>query len=111
MKTETIQKVKSFLEFEKGWYFGKGNEFKQEVINLAIKIINNIKYETDVFPGESGEIMVSIYNNEWYYEFIIEHDLRIDFVSYKDDVLFNYKENIDITESIKIITKINSHHI
>ena len=98
---ETIQKVKSFLEFEAGWYFGKGTEFKEKVINKAIEIINSVNYETDVFPGENGEVMVSIYNNNWYYEFIIEPNLKIDFVSYKDDVLFDYKENINIQEGVK----------
>ncbi|AWW29025.1 hypothetical protein DN752_02105 [Echinicola strongylocentroti] len=73
-----FNKIRSFSEFEKGWHFGEGIKFQDERINTALtvsEVLSDIvSPKLDAFPGFNGEIALTSYPKEKYFEVIIESD-------------------------------------
>lgn len=73
----TTQKLNSFTQLPDGWHFGEGRRAELLAINYA-KTLNRIAlangWQTDAFPGLSGEVMLSVENSEHYYEVVIDRD-------------------------------------
>jgi hypothetical protein len=80
----TEKKIKSFKEFQDGWCYGDGIEFSNEIIKQAIKLnklfIDHDFFITNAFPGANGEIMVSLYEDIHYFQFIIEPSGSIEYL-------------------------------
>jgi hypothetical protein len=71
------KKIISFLDLKPGWDSGKGVPPSQENIRKALRLADLASFwdlATDVFPGTDGEIMVTVYHNDDYWEFTIEKD-------------------------------------
>ncbi len=60
---------------------------------------------TDAFPGLSGEISVSLYFNDHYFEFTTEMD-SITFVHECGDETISYEENFSFDIAVKKIRKL-----
>ncbi len=95
---------------DEGWHFGDGIPIKKEIIKKAIKIdekaFNCGYYETDAIPGIDGEIEVTIYYLDDYFEFIIEKNGEVTCVhEYKNNEIA-YEENISFSKALKKIEKL-----
>jgi hypothetical protein len=102
MKNQTKEKIIEFTKRETGWHFGTGGPALFEIANQAIIIANIASYfdfETDAFPGVDGEIMVTVYHNHDYLEFICEVDNSVVFVHEKDGVEHAYREGLTFDQA------------
>lgn len=72
----TGQKIRDFQKFETGWHYKEGLPFSQnaisEALDLHFQILTAGFNETDAFPGLSGEIQVTAYWEDDYFEFTRE---------------------------------------
>jgi hypothetical protein len=72
----TIQKVKSFKKLKKGWHYGEGVSFNDKNINCAIDLceflLNNSFIKIDAFPGFNGEIRITAYPSDYYFEMTLD---------------------------------------
>ena len=80
----TARKIEGFKDIPKGWHFGEGVVFKQEIINLTLELFEhayrklNFK-KTDAFPGLNGEIMLTVYHHHHFLELTVEPDESVTF--------------------------------
>lgn len=109
----TELKIKGFAGLPLGWNFGRGTGISPPIIENALKInktaIDMAFYETDAFPGDNGEIMVTIYYQEYYLEFTIESDGEIIFYQELKDEEIKYRENLTLNDILKIITQFRAN--
>lgn len=93
-----IEKIKSFTELQVGWSFGEGKPIQPDVIEAAIEFAErsarNARLEMDAFPGLCGEVMVTIYRQEEYWEFILHEDGKVAYAHEVEDELLDYRENL-----------------
>lgn len=105
----TESKIKSFSRMGSGWCHGRGVPFSDDVIADAIKINDRINslgfYETDAFPGESGEVMVTIYRDNYYCEVIVYENEIYDFVVDLDDQEIEREENVNFETLAQLLKK------
>ena len=83
-------KILEFEKLEEGWHYGEGTSIKKEIIEKALKLDKKAYdcgyFETDAFPGIDGEIVFTIYDENDYFEFIIENNGIVTYVhEYKDE--------------------------
>ncbi|HZM03394.1 MAG TPA: hypothetical protein VFC44_10235 [Candidatus Saccharimonadales bacterium] len=69
----TESKILSFGEFQSGWHYGEGIAFTKRAIEDAILLHRQIYFKgfqkTDAFPGQNGEIQITVYNENHYFQF------------------------------------------
>ena len=103
----TERKIRGFKRLQKGWHYGEGRPFGDNIINAAISLHKEALrlgfFETDAFPGANGEIMVTIYRHEHYLEFIIERDLTVTFSREDGDDETRYEEGLTLNNAIRVI--------
>lgn len=80
-------KLDKFATFEDGWNCNDGVVFDKQVLDLA-KIISDycesIGYdEQEVFPGTSGNILLSVYSGEDEIEIEIDDNLQFLYIYWK----------------------------
>lgn len=77
----TIQKVKSFKNLKEGWHYGEGASFNDKNINCAIDLceflLNNSFIKIDAFPGFSGEIRITAYPLDYYFEITLDDNENV----------------------------------
>jgi hypothetical protein len=80
----TGEKILDFSEIEDGWHFGEGISISSKAIRDASRLYDVLIeygfYETDAFPGLAGEVRVTAYWNDYYFEFTRERDGRWSFI-------------------------------
>ena len=79
----TKKKIDSFCKLPKGWHYGEGVPASKKRIEKAHKIndfFHSYGVNTDAFPGIEGEIQVTAYLDEYYWEVTIERDNSIVYV-------------------------------
>lgn len=102
-------KIKDFATFEEGWHYGEGESFSNEIISLALEVhdffYNNSFLTLDAFPGFNGEIRVTAYPKNYYFEATIEDVNNITFLieDSNDEEIF-YADNLSI-EELKTLIK------
>jgi len=110
MKTE--KKIQSFKKLEKGWLFGEGISFDESIIDKAIILNREVLkhgFKTNAFPGIKGEIQITVYFLNHYFEFIIEPDMNITFVYEIDDKEIDYQENLSFESAKNKINKLKEY--
>lgn len=73
----SLEKLASFYKLNHGWMFGRGVPTNHSVYTRAKSVIlflENNGWSTDVFPGESGEVLISLSRLEDDFEIILELD-------------------------------------
>src|ERR1700683_2990257 len=74
----TSEKILDFADIEDGWHFGEGAAISKKAIRDASRLYDTLIeygfYETDAFPGLSGEVRVTAYWGDCYFEFTRERD-------------------------------------
>ena len=83
-------KIIDFKNLERGWCYGEGEPFNDAIINKALELHNEILekdfIETDAFPGINGEVMLTAYYAEYYFEFTVNLDQSVSiFYEYAHD--------------------------
>lgn len=77
----TIQKIKSFKNLKEGWHYGEGVSFNDENINCAIDLceflLNNSFIKIDAFPGFNGEIRITAYPLDYYFEITLDENKNV----------------------------------
>ena len=94
----TEKKIRRFGKLESGWHYGEGVPFQQSVLDGAISLnreaIRLAFYETDVFPGTDGEIMLVVYYGDRNLGFIFERDGSVTFCHEKGNEEICYQEGL-----------------
>ena len=71
-------RIMQFQALKCGWHFGEGVEFNESVIadslELNREIISSGFYDTNAFPGLNGEIQVTVYQDNDYFQFEVSPD-------------------------------------
>ena len=103
--TET--KIWNFRNLADGWHSGEGVQFKErdilDGICLHSEMLSCGFIETDAFPGFNGEIQITLYSGEHYFEFTLEPDGKWTFAHERRDEEIQYKELLTFQEAIRII--------
>ncbi len=99
----TERKIRRFGEFEKGWHYGEGVSFEQSVLDNAIAMnqeaIRLGFYETDAFPGLSGEVMVTVYSSDHDLDFIFERDDSVTFCHEEGDKEICHEQGLSFQDA------------
>ena len=105
-----LRKILDIEKLDEGWHFGDGIPIKKEIIEKALiideKAFNCGYYETDAIPGINGEIEVTIYYLDDYFEFIIEKNEEVTYVHEYNNNEIAYEENISFSNALKKIEKL-----
>ena len=105
-KHPALVKIDHFLKLEKGWHFGEGvPATKQTAIKAAVLVEEAVigRFDTDVFPGIDGEIMVTVYHKEHYLEFIVEKDGSVTYVYQVNDEDIVDGEKLSFKSALNVI--------
>jgi hypothetical protein len=109
IKSETENKILDFGRLPEGWHYGGGGPISRRIIVLALKLheaaVELGLNDSDAFPGEHGELMVSFYHKNHSLEFIIEPDCSITFYHEINDEDVDSANNLTIENAIAILTK------
>ncbi len=110
METSTSKKIQDFRTLQDGWSFGEGVAFQPRILNKAVQLIKSAHVlgieETDAFPGLNGEIMVTLYAEQKYWEFTIETDESVTFVYEVGDETRSYEEGLPFEFAVSMVTTI-----
>lgn len=110
METNASKKIQSFQTLSDGWSFGEGVAFRPHILNKANQLIKSAHavgfQEMDVFPGLNGEIMMTIYLEEKYWEFTIEPDESVTFVYEVNNETRIYEDGLPFEFAVSMITNL-----
>lgn len=107
----TNDKLRSFIRLGRGWYFGEGTNPGQSILSNAISLASLAQlcgWETDAFPGISGEVLVSIERGSEYYEIIFELNGSLTVVYEVDGEEVNRTPDLSFDD---VITKISENSV
>lgn len=99
---KTIDKIDEFGTYKKGWRGGEGIPFANVTIRALELVAEAAKVgfiHTDAFPGTAGEIMITIYDEPHYLEFIIGQSATVDFVREMGKEEVEYSEDVPFDEA------------
>jgi hypothetical protein len=110
----TVEKIPSFAHLAQGWSFGEGVVFRQSTLSKAIQLAKTAYtlgfYETDAFPGLNGEVMVTVYQGNEYWEFTLQPTETITFVYEKHDKTVTYEEGLPFEFAVSLLTNLAFHY-
>ncbi len=110
MQISTVEKIESFRKFNDGWSFGEGVKFNAASLNKALQLVKTAHalsfQETDAFPGLNGEVMVTLYSGQDYWEFTIEPDESVIFVYERGQETLAYEEGLPFEFAVSMITNL-----
>lgn len=103
----TDEKILDFADVPQGWHFGEGSSMSAAAIRDASKLheafILNGFYETDAFPGLAGEIRVTAYYGNRYFEFTRENDGAWSYVFEIDGTVENELDCLTLEQAQEIV--------
>lgn len=101
------KRIRNFATLARGWSYGEGVPFSDRVISAAIafnrEAIKRDILTTDAFPGFDGEIMVTVYHQDHYLEFIFENDGSVTFCHEKDEQDLAYQQGLSLKEALDLL--------
>ncbi len=110
---KTEEKIEEIRDLLPGWRYGQGVKFSDEVLEIALELNIAAKgllvFETDVFPSEGGDILLTVYYGDYHLELMINRNAMIDISINEDDDEIEYIENQEIEqvkEAIKEFRKL-----
>lgn len=103
----TESKIWSFRRLRNGWHCGEGSEFSERELLEAIKLHSEIVgvgiLKTNAFPGLSGEVRVTAYQEDSYAEFTLEKNGLWTFSLEKGEEEKDRKEFLSSDQIISIV--------
>lgn len=110
----TDEKILDFADVTPGWHFGEGATISAAAIRDATKLheafLLNGFYETDAFPGLAGEIRVTAYHENQYFEFTREMNGGWSYICEIDGAVEEELENLSL-EQVQGIIKTASNNL
>lgn len=105
--SQTEKKIEDFSLVQAGWHFGEGKTPKREIIRMALSLNEEFSQagfaRTNAFLGLDGEIRVTAYHDDLYFELTIEPNEQITFLLEKNDKEINCEENISLDKACQYI--------
>lgn len=105
--TNTIEKVRSFLELPIGWHFGEGVPARS---SLATKSIYALELASEAgisrmnaFPGVEGQVQITFYHRSSVLELNLEIDGTVTVAMDEGDEQVEHRENVDWFDSLNEI--------
>jgi hypothetical protein len=96
-----FKKLERFKTFENGWAFGEGQKFALPVYLAAEQLLSMFSEEPstefDVFPGRSGQIVITLYCEDFTIDFVVFADEQSQ-VRVKIEYDFKDDSNSDLAE-------------
>jgi len=96
----TESKIRGFAELTHGWHYGEGVAFDDSILADAISLSREATrlafFETDAFPGLSGEARFTIYLDDDYLEFTVEPDRSVTFCHETGGEQVCYQEGLSL---------------
>ena len=103
-------KILEFSRYSKGWDYGEGKPFSTETVRRALLlnriIIAKCTPETDAFPGPDGDIMVTAYCDQWYWEFLIDADGTVTYIAEKNDIIIDERDGLSFNKALSIARRL-----
>ena len=103
-------KILDFSRYSKGWDYGEGKPFSTETLRRALLlnriIIAKCTPETDAFPGPDGDIMVTAYWDQWYWEFLINAGGTVTYIAEKNDIVTDERDGLSFNEALAIARRL-----
>lgn len=104
---ETKVKLSGFADLETGWHFGEGVSPKSDIIASALTILEKLSSvgieRVNAFPGIAGEVRVTAYLADDYYEFTVEKNGTVSHVYERSDVEMESSEGLSLPMTLKLI--------
>jgi hypothetical protein len=101
---QTIEKIGTFKYLESGWHYGEGRAPSDNTLKAALSIVGQANLlgfsAMNAFPGISGEIQVTIYDGDSYYEFTIEPDGRTTVIHEVGREEVFYQEGLSLEQAL-----------
>lgn len=85
----SLAKIARFSKNPIGWRFGEGVPTTAKVTARARRLVKraeSLGWETDVFPGVSGELLIDVEQGDLHYEFVLEIDSSVSIIRVEGDV-------------------------
>ncbi len=105
--SQTAKKIEDFSFVHSGWHYGEGKTPKPEIITMALTLNDEFSKagfaRTNAFLGLDGEIRVTAYHDDIYFELTIEPNGQITFLLEKDDQEMSYEESISLDKALQYI--------
>jgi hypothetical protein len=109
----TRRKIEDIRGLLPGWRYGQGVKFDNRVLEVALELNSFAKelllFETDVFPFESGDLLLTVYFGDHHLELTIDRNAMIDIAVNKNDDEIKYVEGQtveQVKEDIKEFRKL-----
>jgi hypothetical protein len=103
----TDEKILDFADVPQGWHFGEGDSISAGAIRDAAKLheafLLNGFYETDAFPGLAGEVRVTAYHKNQYFEFTREINGEWSFIYELDGAIEEELDCLTMAQAQEII--------
>jgi hypothetical protein len=107
----TDEKILNFADVAMGWHFGEGVQISSSAIRDAAKLhdtfLLNGFYETDAFPGLAGEVRVTAYHENQYFEFTREVNGKWSYVAELDGVIDDEQDSLTLEKAQGIVKNIS----
>lgn len=107
---KTRQKLEEFIQLPPGWNFGEGRPVPRRMIALANGVLDRAEdlgfRLADAFPGVNGEVQVNLYQEEHYFEIVIDAPDRVTFVYEQGDTEKEYLEGVTLFEALTALERI-----
>ena len=97
-----MEKIRVFANLDHGWHYGSGknlSDFSVRAGNNILAYAHAMGFTSmDAFPGLSGEIQITLYDEDRYYEFTVEADRSLTIVHEigKEEVLYIENQSLDM---------------
>lgn len=100
----TESKILNYGRLEKGWRYGMGEPIDESVVQFALALhkyaLGNYIYDSDVFPTEDGELLLTLYSGSYLMDIHIGEDAVFDITIERDRVELYEHESISF-EAVK----------
>lgn len=94
----TEHKIEGFQTKEYGWHYGEGVAFERATLDRAVSLHREILrqdfFRTNAFPGLRGQVLVTVYHQNHYWEFCVEPDGTVAFLHEVDDREIDQREKL-----------------
>jgi hypothetical protein len=110
MELMFLNKIEGFQCLKAGWCYGEGLPFDTTMLNdakqIAIALLKSGFSQIDAFPGLSGEIRVTAYHKNDYFEFTLEERNSVTYLYETAGVENEYEETLNLAECFSIIKRL-----
>lgn len=79
MNNKIAEKLKSYEYLAVGWNYGNGGPISKSVITKALKVLSwaDDKFEVEVFPGDDGSVIISLFGENLVLDICVEPDFNM----------------------------------